>query len=187
MVDKIRRDHRRGIDGRVRGGRGIGGGGARTCLIEPTDWVGGQLTSSGVPAVDEAWHTITDPKTKKVAINVAVIARKRENMTPNFKAMLDAIGPRGAAWVSDYCFEPKEFIDTQLAPLDRRLDRLVVLRNTVVKKVETDSQLHRIRAITVIQRIARPGLAWDGYDQLPSKDLPDWYRPRLPIALTSAC
>ena len=29
--------------------------GARTALIEPTDWVGGQLTSSGVPAVDEAW------------------------------------------------------------------------------------------------------------------------------------
>ena len=49
--------------------------GAKTCLIEPTDWVGGQLTSSGVPAVDEAWHTIIDPKTKKVAINVAAIAR----------------------------------------------------------------------------------------------------------------
>ena len=150
--------------------------GARTCLIEPTNWVGGQLTSSGVPAVDEAWHTIIDPKTKKVAINVAAIARKRENMTPNFKAMLDAIGPRGGAWVSDYCFEPKEFIDTQLTPLERRLDRLVVLRNTVVKKVETDLHSHRIRAITVIQRTPKPGLAWDGYDRLPSKDLPDWYR-----------
>src|SRR5689334_15320947 len=34
--------------------------GARTCLIEPTDWVGGQLTASAVPAVDEAWHKITD-------------------------------------------------------------------------------------------------------------------------------
>ena len=39
-------------------------------------------------------------------------------MTPNFKAMLDAIGPRGGAWVSDYCFEPKEFIDSQLTPLE---------------------------------------------------------------------
>ena len=26
--------------------------GVKTCLIEPTDWVGGQLTASGVPAVD---------------------------------------------------------------------------------------------------------------------------------------
>jgi UDP-N-acetylglucosamine:LPS N-acetylglucosamine transferase len=29
--------------------------GVLTCLIEPTDWIGGQLTSSGVPAVDFAW------------------------------------------------------------------------------------------------------------------------------------
>ena len=32
--------------------------GARTALLEPTDWVGGQLTSSAVPAIDEAWHSI---------------------------------------------------------------------------------------------------------------------------------
>ena len=35
--------------------------GAKTALIEPTDWVGGQLTSSGVPAVDEAWHKLDGP------------------------------------------------------------------------------------------------------------------------------
>ena len=34
--------------------------GVRIALLEPTDWVGGQLTSSGVPAVDEAWHQLTD-------------------------------------------------------------------------------------------------------------------------------
>ena len=28
--------------------------GARTCLLEPTDWPGGQLTASGVPAIDYA-------------------------------------------------------------------------------------------------------------------------------------
>ncbi len=150
--------------------------GARTCLIEPTDWIGGQLTSSGVPAVDQAWHRVVDPTTQKVAVDVASIARQRPNMTPNFRAMLDAIGPRGGAWVSNYCFEPKEFIDTQLAPLARRLDRLVVLRNSVVKKVDTDAASHRICAITVIERIPKPGVPWEGYDRLPSQDLPDWYR-----------
>jgi hypothetical protein len=150
--------------------------GARTCLIEPTDWVGGQLTSSGVPAVDQAWHRVIDPATKKVTVDVASIARQRENMTPNFRAMLDAIGPHGGAWVSNYCFEPKVFIDTQLAPLERRLDRLIVLRNSVMKQVEFDAKSQRIRAITVIQRIPAHGVPWDGYDQLPSHDLPDWYR-----------
>ena len=47
--------------------------GVETCLIEPTDWVGGQLTASAVvtpslqflfdsfsvqPAIDFAWHTV---------------------------------------------------------------------------------------------------------------------------------
>ncbi len=151
--------------------------GARTCLIEPTDWVGGQLTSSGVPAVDEAWHTIVDPKTKQVVIDVAKVARARENMTPSFRAMLDAIGPRGGAWVSDYCFEPQEFLDTLLSPMERRLKNLVVLRNTVIKKVESDPVSKRITSITAIQRIPKPGVPWNGYDRLPSQDLPDWYRP----------
>ena len=59
--------------------------GARTALIEPTDWVGGQLTSSGVPAVDEAWHSITskDPAAKPYSVSAvartpaAVIAQLR--------------------------------------------------------------------------------------------------------------
>ena len=49
--------------------------GARVALLEPTDWVGGQLTSSGVPAVDEAWHKITDPESGEVLLNVSKIAR----------------------------------------------------------------------------------------------------------------
>jgi hypothetical protein len=87
--------------------------GARTALIEPTDWIGGQLTASAVPAVDEAWHRVTDPKTKQV-YNVSSIARSRPNMTPNFRAMLDATGNPGAGWVSNYCFQPKDFLDDHL-------------------------------------------------------------------------
>ena len=26
--------------------------GVKTCLLEPTNWIGGQLTASGVPAID---------------------------------------------------------------------------------------------------------------------------------------
>ena len=73
-------------------------------------------------------------------------------------------------------FEPREFIDTQFTPLEGRLDRLVVLRNTVVKRLEIDSQSHRILAITAIQRTPKPVIAWDGCDQLPSRHVPDWYR-----------
>ncbi|WP_165068658.1 FAD-dependent oxidoreductase [Paludisphaera rhizosphaerae] len=151
--------------------------GARTCLIEPTDWVGGQITSSAVPAIDEAWHTIKDKKTGE-SYKVFSIARDRVNMTPNFRAMLDATGNPGQGWVSNYCFEPKNFLDQHLLPLEKKLvesGKLVVFRDTVIKKV--DAAGDRITAITAIRRTPRPGVAAGGYDLLPSKDLADWYSP----------
>jgi hypothetical protein len=151
--------------------------GARTALIEPTDWVGGQLTASGVPAVDEAWHKVTDPGTKQV-LNVSAIARKRENMTPNFRAMLDATGNPGGGWVSNYCFQPKDFLDQHLLPLEEKLkDQLVVFRDTVVKSVEADPTTSRVRSLTAIRRAPKPGVGWKGYDRPLSEDLADWYSP----------
>jgi hypothetical protein len=151
--------------------------GARTALIEPTDWVGGQLTASGVPAVDEAWHKVTDSRTKEV-FNVSAIARKRENMTPNFRRMLDATGNPGGGWVSNYCFQPKDFLEEHLLPLENILkERLVVFRDTVIKAVDADPKTGRIKTITAIRRTPKPGVAWLGYDRRLSEDLADWYSP----------
>ena len=33
--------------------------GVQTCLLEPTDWPGGQLTAEGVPAIDFAWENVS--------------------------------------------------------------------------------------------------------------------------------
>ena len=153
--------------------------GARTCLIEPTDWVGGQLTASGVPAIDEAWHKVKD-KTTGEEYNVAAIARDRVNMTPNFRAMLDATGNPGKGWVSNYCFEPINFLNQHLFPLERTLTTkgmLVVYRDAVIKTVEVDEAKGLVTAITAIQRTPRPGVDWAGYDRPPSEDLADWYDP----------
>lgn len=154
--------------------------GAATALLEPTDWVGGQLTASGVPAVDEAWHKLTDPKTGAVALDVAAVARRPENMTPSFRALLDATGNPGRGWVSRFCFEPKPFLERHLLPRETALaaaGKLTVYRETVVKRVETDPAAGRITALVAVRRSPRPGVAWGGYDRLPSQDLPDWYSP----------
>jgi len=152
--------------------------GARTALIEPTDWVGGQLTASAVPAVDEAWHKVTDRRTGEV-YNVSAVARKRENMTPNFRAMLDATGNPGGGWVSNYCFQPRDFLEQHLMPLVAKLEgRLVVFPDTVVKSVGTDPATGRVRSITAVRRTPRPGVAWGGYDRPLSADLADWYDPK---------
>jgi hypothetical protein len=153
--------------------------GARTALIEPTDWVGGQLTASGVPAVDEAWHRVMNTKTRK-EFSVASVSRRRENMTPNFKAMLDATGNPGGGWVSNFCFQPKNFLDDHLLPLEAKLveaGQLVVFRETVIKSVATDPETGQVRSITAIRRVPKPGVAWAGYDKFLSDDLADWYSP----------
>jgi len=152
--------------------------GARVALIEPTDWVGGQLTASAVPAVDEAWHKVTDPQTGAV-YNVSAIARRRENMTPNFRRMLDATGNPGGGWVSNYCFLPRDFLDQHLLPLERQLrGNLTVYRDTVVKAVDIDPATGQVQSLTTVHRTPRPGVAAGGYDRALSDDLPDWYSPQ---------
>ena len=151
--------------------------GARVALIEPTDWVGGQLTASAVPAVDEAWHKRADPTTNQI-YNVAAIARDRANMTPNFRRMLDATGNPGRGWVSQYCFLPLDFLNQHLLPLEKSLGpNLVVYRDTVVKSLRVDRATGQISELTAIRRTPRPGVGAGGYDRPLSEDLPDWYSP----------
>ncbi len=150
--------------------------GARVALLEPTDWIGGQLTASGVPAVDEAWHRIVDPKTGKMLLDVAGIARDPRNMTPFLRDALAKIGNPGKGWVSRYCFEPRQLLDSALLPQERRLsDRLTIYRNTVVKSVAVDRKSRQIVSVTAIQRVPKAGTEMDGYDRRLSEDLRDWY------------
>ena len=146
--------------------------GAKTVLIEPTDWIGGQLTSSGVPPVDEAWHKIRDESAGEIALDVAKIARDPRNISPFFRDALKKTGNPGRGWVSRYCYQPKILLENHLEPEVMRLsDRLVILRETVVKKLETQGR--RIVALQAVKRI--PKHPDRRYATLPSAEIPDWY------------
>ena len=148
--------------------------GAKTILVEPTDWIGGQLTASGVPPVDEAWHKIVDPQSGAVLVDVAKIARDPRNMSPILRDILQQIQNPGRGWVSRFCYQPKIILQDHLQPIANGLsDKLVILREAVIKQVETKSR--RIVACEVIQRFPRTSVG--GYDRLPSQDLDDWYDP----------
>ncbi len=147
--------------------------GARTALIEPTDWIGGQLTSSGVPAVDEAWHSIARAD-GAAPYSVAAVARLPANITPSFRSALEGIEDRGNCWVSRFCFCPDAFVERQLRPMQQRAgDRLTVFLETVVTSVELSADRRSVVGMTCVARRPRPGV--HGYDRLPSSDLPDWY------------
>jgi len=149
--------------------------GARTALIEPTDWVGGQLTSSGVPAIDEAWHTIQS-EGGGPGYSVSKVARLPVNMTPRFLGLMNAIENRGNCWVSRFCFCPAAFVTGHLEPLEKGCgERLTVFRDTVVKRVTLSPDGGRVASIECIRRTPRAGVGANGYDRLPSEDLADWY------------
>jgi hypothetical protein len=141
--------------------------GAKACLIEPTEWVGGQLTASGVSAIDWAWHKIG-------TYDVGAISKQPANVTPNFRNIADAIGNPGGCWVSKNCYEPKNLLTGPLGALVGRYGQIVVLKQAVVKRLEMRNG--RITKIVAVQRTAKPGVSWGGYDKLPSEDVPDWYR-----------
>jgi len=143
--------------------------GAKTCLLEPTDWVGGQLTASGVPAIDWAWHTVGTE-------NVAAIDKEPANVTPNFLGMMTTVGYPGRCWVSDNCFNPQDLLTKGLDVSVKNLaGTLFVYPLTVVKSAVTSNG--QIQQVTAIQRTPMPGVANSGFDVLPSVDIPDWYSP----------
>ena len=151
--------------------------GAVTALVEPTDWVGGQLTSSGVPAIDEAWHSVKDPA-GGAPYSVSKVARLPANMNPRFLRLLQSIESRGDCWVSRFCFCPDAFVTAQLAPLEAAVaDRLTVFRETVVKRVTLSADGSRVEGIECVARRPRDPVHAGGYDRLPSEDLVDWYSP----------
>ena len=146
--------------------------GAKTCLLEPTEWIGGQLTASAVSAVDWAWHKVG-------SLDVGAADKARENVTPNFFAMMAATGNPGGCWVSKNCYEPKALLSGSLGALANRYagtGQLVVLKNTVIKRVVVDGG--KIKRMVAVQRTPKTGVGWGGYDRLPSQDLPDWYEER---------
>lgn len=57
----------------------------------------GQLTATGVPAIDFAWHKVVDQKTGFV-LDVGSIDRQKDNVTPAFWNMLHNLTTNGRCW-----------------------------------------------------------------------------------------
>ncbi|MGL4757849.1 MAG: FAD-dependent oxidoreductase [Patescibacteria group bacterium] len=158
----------------------------KTCLIEPTNWVGGQLTASGVPAIDWQWNSNINPSTSTAndGVNGNEPHKLRENNNFLFFDMIGSTTPKGKCWVSRDCF----LSSTEITKLNSNISSLSNLRvfyNSVVKNVtrtntgtKKDSSnnavfnVDRIDNVGIIQRTAING---SGYDKRLSSDINDWY------------
>ena len=120
------------------------GEGRDVCLIEETDWLGGQFTSQGVSALDEHEHIEDFGGTATYyALRDGVRAHYR---TPGLSECEASELNPGACWVSKLAFEPRVAADQ----LDRMLEplcasgRLTVFRRMKVVAVE----VHEARVCT---------------------------------------
>jgi alkyl hydroperoxide reductase subunit AhpF len=77
--------------------------GSKTCLIEPTSWLGGQLTNQGVSAFDFPYQKLN------YGLDMSKISTQSQHIPANLRPILAKLKTEsGTCWVSKYCNEPKK-------------------------------------------------------------------------------
>ncbi len=122
--------------------------GVSVIMTEPTDWIGGQLTSQAVPLDEhkyiEKYGCNADYRTLREAGRD--VYRRRAGLKPIAKTN-PLLNP-GNGWVSRVCAEPRvwlEVLETMLAP-HVEAGRLTVLREW--QPIAADADRDRIRSVT---------------------------------------
>lgn len=127
-----------------------GRSGRAVCLVEPTQWLGGQLTSQGVSALDEHRYIESFGGTAsyyELREGIREYYRTQSRLTEAARRAR-SFNP-GNGWVSRLCFEPRAAvatIDRMLAP-EVEAGRLRVFKET--EPVGVDVNGDRIQAVTV--------------------------------------
>jgi hypothetical protein len=127
--------------------------GMRVCLTEATKWLGGQMTSQAVAALDEnRW--IEDTGATRTYQELR--HRIRDAYAPNARAdQLRADFNPGACWVSALCFEPSvavTVLEKMLAPHEKDGVIRVFKRTVVVDARKDDGKLRRVLVYSFDER-----------------------------------
>jgi FAD dependent oxidoreductase len=104
--------------------------GRRVCLLEETDWIGGQLTAQGVSALDEHEHIERFGGTRSYyALREAIRAHYRR-LSPALSA--EPHPNPGRCWVTRLAFEPQVAVDVLHAMAQPLIEsgRLAILTRT---------------------------------------------------------
>ena len=113
--------------------------GRRVCLLEETDWIGGQLTAQGVSALDEHEHIERFGGTRSYYAMREAIRTHYRRLSPVLAAQPHP-NP-GGCWVTRLAFEPRVAVDILHAMSQPFVDsgRLVILTRTKVASVQVEA------------------------------------------------
>ena len=122
--------------------------GRHVCLLEETDWIGGQLTAQGVSAFDEHDHIETFGGTRTYyALREAI----RDHYRPLARAEGRQLNP-GSSWVTRLAFEPGvalRTLETFLAPEIEGGHLQIFLRTKAAAAEVRDERLTAVLAVNL--------------------------------------
>lgn len=153
---------------------------AKVLLLEPTNWLGGQATTQGVSAIDNAYRTVVGPL---MSANESLYYGNdwlefQQLIRDNPDEVGEGYGGDWISWVTRFAFDPR----TGAWALDHmaaQLNNLTVKKLCVVKDVETVSFIDergsakRIVSLKIIQRTPING--YTPFDKFLSQEILDWY------------
>ena len=125
--------------------------GLHVCLTEVTSWLGGQITSQGVSALDENQWIETTGATGSYR-------HLRESIRAHYAPFLRSQPPDsdlnpGGCWVSGLCFEPKvavESLDALIDPLVHSGKLSLFLRTALVQATISRGSLRSVLAYDLV-------------------------------------
>jgi len=124
--------------------------GQRTILVAAHPWLGGQLTTQGVPPDEHPWIEVFGATTSYRTLRQGIREYYRRHFPLTDEARRDPYLNPGNAWVSRLAHEPRvaaRVIDSLLRPLEAR-GNLVVHRG--FRPIEIDADGDHIRAVTLL-------------------------------------
>jgi|GEM_PF-629950 len=149
---------------------------AEILLLEPTDWLGGQATSQGVSAIDNAYttHMVDTPEFyARDWMEFQELVRENPEEAPG-----TGFAGENACWVSRFSYDPR----TGAWAFEKMIEEKpnITYRDmSVVKDVSTMPVFDEYgdgKEITALEIIERtPINDYEPFDRFLSEEIPDWY------------
>ncbi|WP_432810247.1 FAD-dependent oxidoreductase [Pantanalinema sp. GBBB05] len=152
--------------------------GAKTCLIELSPWLGGQISAQGVSAIDESETMQAEQNFSKSWMTFKQLIAEQEIKLPAWESLppKQRMADLNSCWVSGLCFLPEAGAlasDRLLQSAARHAAGSRWATQTAFKGAEFDATGHDITAIYAVQRTPRqPNYMPEGR---LSKEIATWY------------
>lgn len=152
--------------------------GATTCLIELAPWLGGQVSSQGVSALDESHLAIRSESLSESWLEFKRLIKRQKVEVPEWTGLPSPqeVADLNSCWVGRLCFLPRagEAAARQLLELSAKQAPASRWQTSVAfKGAEFDATGKEVTAIYAVRRIPKDP------EYVPlgrlSKELPKWY------------